>query len=72
MAAGSKPKAPLVGGREMGRVLITGASAGIGAELARILPGAELLRDWKGPGHLDAQRRTVVAFLAKHTPRQNE
>jgi short-subunit dehydrogenase len=36
MAANSKPKAPLVGGREMGRVLITGASAGIGAELARV------------------------------------
>jgi short-subunit dehydrogenase len=32
----SKPKAPLVGGRKMGRVLITGASAGIGAELARV------------------------------------
>ncbi len=31
-----KPKGPLVGGREMGRVLITGASAGIGAELARV------------------------------------
>ena len=29
-----KAKAPLVGGREMGRVLITGASAGIGAALA--------------------------------------
>lgn len=34
--AKAKPKAPLVGGREMGRVLITGASAGIGAELARV------------------------------------
>jgi len=29
-------KGRLVGGREMGRVLITGASAGIGAELARV------------------------------------
>ena len=32
----SKPRAPLVGGREMGWVLLTGASAGIGAELARV------------------------------------
>lgn len=31
-----KRKTPLVAGREMGRVLITGASAGIGAELARV------------------------------------
>ena len=30
------PKSQLVAGREMGRVLITGASAGIGAELARV------------------------------------
>jgi short-subunit dehydrogenase len=33
---GTKSKSSLVGGREMGRVLITGASAGIGAELARV------------------------------------
>jgi short-subunit dehydrogenase len=36
MARTQTKKAPLVGGREMGRVLITGASAGIGAELARV------------------------------------
>ena len=40
----------------------------VGAELANILPKAELLQDWKGPQHLVAQRRCVVEFLAKHTP----
>jgi pimeloyl-ACP methyl ester carboxylesterase len=39
-----------------------------GLELAELLPGAEMLRDWKGPAHLDAQRRSVLAFLEKHTP----
>src|SRR5215510_9860876 len=34
--SGSKRQSQLVGGREMGHVLITGASAGIGAELARV------------------------------------
>jgi short-subunit dehydrogenase len=36
MARSGKPKAPLLGAREIGWVLITGASAGIGAELARV------------------------------------
>lgn len=40
-----------------------------GFELAELLPGAELLRDWKGPEHLEEQRRRVLAFLDKHTPR---
>ena len=39
-----------------------------GAELAQILPNVEQLKDWKGPEHLDAQRRAVVDFLARHTP----
>ena len=39
-----------------------------GAELARVLPKVEQLKDWKGPLHLDAQRRAVVEFLARHTP----
>ncbi|HXQ53293.1 MAG TPA: alpha/beta hydrolase [Stellaceae bacterium] len=39
-----------------------------GLELAEILPKAEMLRDWKGPDHFEAQRRTVLAFLDKHTP----
>lgn len=40
----------------------------IGLELASLLPGAEMLRDWKGPAHLAEQRRSVVDFLARHTP----
>ncbi len=40
-----------------------------GAELAEILPGAELLQEWKGPAHIDEQRRRVLAFLEQHTPR---
>ncbi len=39
-----------------------------GLELAKLLPNNEMLRDWKGPDHIEAQRRTVLAFLAKHTP----
>lgn len=39
-----------------------------GLELAELLPNAEMLRDWKGPEHLDEQRRRVLAFLEKHTP----
>ena len=41
-----------------------------GLELAELLPGAEMLRDWKGPEHLDEQRRRVLAFLDAHTPRE--
>ena len=40
----------------------------IGAELAELLPKAQCLKDWKGPEHLDEQRRRVVDFLEKHTP----
>jgi pimeloyl-ACP methyl ester carboxylesterase len=40
-----------------------------GLELAELLPDCEMLVDWKGPEHLDEQRRRVVEFLAKHTPR---
>jgi pimeloyl-ACP methyl ester carboxylesterase len=40
-----------------------------GLELALLLPNAEMLRDWKGPTHIEAARRTVLDFLAKHTPR---
>jgi hypothetical protein len=39
-----------------------------GLELAALLPGAEMLRDWKGPAHLDEQRRRVLGFLERHTP----
>lgn len=40
----------------------------IGLELAALLPGAEMLRDWKGPAHLEEQRRCVLAFLDRHAP----
>ncbi len=42
--------------------------AAIGLELADLLPKAEMLRDWKGPAHLDEQRRRVAGFLEKRTP----
>lgn len=38
------------------------------AELADLLPGVEILHNWRGPEHLAAQRETVLAFLEKHTP----
>jgi len=28
-----------------------------------------MLRHWKAPAHSDAARETVLAFLAKHTPK---
>jgi len=40
----------------------------VGLELAALLPRVEMLREWKGPEHLEAQRRKVLAFLAAHTP----
>jgi hypothetical protein len=40
-----------------------------GLELAELLADADCLIDWKGPAHLDEQRRRVVGFLAAHTPR---
>jgi pimeloyl-ACP methyl ester carboxylesterase len=42
--------------------------AAIGAELAELLPNAERLDAWKGPEHLEQQRRCVTAFLGKYTP----
>jgi pimeloyl-ACP methyl ester carboxylesterase len=38
------------------------------AELAALLPGVEVLQDWRGPAHLDQQRGRVLAFLRRHTP----
>jgi pimeloyl-ACP methyl ester carboxylesterase len=43
--------------------------AATAAELAKLLPGVDVLQDWKGPEHLEVQRSRVVAFLEKHTPR---
>lgn len=38
------------------------------AELAALLPGVEVLTDWRGPPHLAEQEARVVAFLRRHTP----
>jgi pimeloyl-ACP methyl ester carboxylesterase len=37
-------------------------------ELARLLPGAEVIHQWRGPEHMKAQRTRVTAFLDRHTP----
>jgi pimeloyl-ACP methyl ester carboxylesterase len=42
--------------------------AATSAELAVLLPGVEVLTDWRGPDFLDQQREQVVAFLKQHTP----
>jgi hypothetical protein len=42
--------------------------AATSAELAALLPGVEVLADWRGPEHLEAQRSRVLAFLRRHTP----
>lgn len=39
-----------------------------GLDLAETLPKGEMLRDWKGPEHIETQRRRVLAFLEAHTP----
>ncbi len=40
----------------------------IGVEVAELLPNSEILVEWKGPEHLEKQRRRVVDFLASHAP----
>jgi hypothetical protein len=40
------------------------------AELAQLLPGIEVLKDWRGPEHLNDQLRRVLAFLERHTPNE--
>jgi pimeloyl-ACP methyl ester carboxylesterase len=39
-------------------------------ELKQLLPGLEVLENWRGPEHLDEQLRRVLAFLDRHTPKQ--
>ncbi len=39
------------------------------AELATLLPGVEVLTEWRGPEHLAAQEAAVVEFLHRHAPR---
>jgi hypothetical protein len=38
------------------------------AELATLLPGVEIVRDWRGREHLETQLQAVLRFLGKHTP----
>jgi pimeloyl-ACP methyl ester carboxylesterase len=42
--------------------------AATSAELAALLPGVEVLTDWRGPEYLGQQEARVVAFLKGHTP----
>ena len=44
--------------------------AATAAELAALLPGVDVLQDWRGPQHLDEQLRRVRTFLDRHTPRE--
>ena len=37
-------------------------------ELARLLPGVEVVRQWRGPAFMEEQRKRVTAFLDRHTP----
>ena len=42
--------------------------AATSADLAALLPGVEVLTDWRGPEHIAVQEARVVAFLKRHTP----
>lgn len=37
-------------------------------ELSRLLPGVEVLHQWRGPEFMEQQRMRVTAFLDRHTP----
>jgi hypothetical protein len=37
-------------------------------ELARLLPGVEVMHQWRGPEFMEQQRSRVTAFLDLHTP----
>ena len=43
--------------------------AATSAELAVLLPGVEVLTDWRGPEYLGQQEARVVGFLRRHTVR---
>jgi pimeloyl-ACP methyl ester carboxylesterase len=42
--------------------------AATSAELAELLPGVEVLTQWRAPDHLAEQEKRVVAFLKANTP----
>jgi hypothetical protein len=41
----------------------------IGEELVELAPNVEVLRQWKGPAHLQTAIDRVTQFLDRHTPR---
>jgi predicted DNA-binding transcriptional regulator YafY len=41
-------------------------------ELKQLLPGLEVLENWRGPEHLGEQLRRVLAFLDRHTPKRTQ
>jgi pimeloyl-ACP methyl ester carboxylesterase len=41
----------------------------ISKELSALLPGVEVLDNWRGPDHLSQQETRVVEFLRRNTPR---
>jgi pimeloyl-ACP methyl ester carboxylesterase len=43
--------------------------AATSTELAALLPGVEVLTNWRGPEHMEEQRTRVIAFLDRHTPK---
>jgi hypothetical protein len=38
-------------------------------ELSRLLPGVEVVHQWRGPEFMEEQRKRVTAFLDRHTPK---
>jgi pimeloyl-ACP methyl ester carboxylesterase len=42
----------------------------VSKELATLLPGVEVLNDWRGPDYLSQQKTRVVEFLRRNTPRK--
>jgi pimeloyl-ACP methyl ester carboxylesterase len=38
-------------------------------ELTKLLPGVEVLTNWRGPEHMDQQAARVIDFLERHTPK---
>jgi len=38
-------------------------------ELARLLPGVEIVYQWRGPEFMEEQRKRVTAFLDRHPPK---
>jgi len=42
----------------------------ISEELSQLIPGCELVKEWKTEPALTAAKAKVKEFLAKHTPRR--